>query len=160
MVRDVGGVTRVDHARIFGTGFSNGSQFTARVGIQLSAIFDAVTSIDGSLAELRRVPDPIPYLMAWGANDHHLGPRETLPVPLDPSTWSDYPNWTMFTEITARSWGADRPPDQLVRRNSFTRLDWNLDGVPVQIALLRGVGHEYPRSAVPLSWRFFRAAAD
>jgi poly(3-hydroxybutyrate) depolymerase len=154
IIDDVEDSAKVDRDRVFATGFSNGAAFSARLGIEASDRIAAVAGFAGSLVEIADVPEPIPYLLVWGADDHHVTVNGT-PVPMHPSQWGPHTFWLTTIAATSQSWGAGGPPDRIVAGPPATMLAWDLAEADLRIALVDGLGHEYPSGAPKLAWRFF-----
>lgn len=159
MLTDVDDATKVDDKRVYTAGFSNGANMAAEVVVDNPGDMAAVAGFGGSHTVERDVAEPVPYFLAFGQNDRHLGRPADLPVPLDPSTWPQYPLWTDRVETTASNWGVDEQP-QVSRRAALTRLLWELDTGVLAISLLAELGHSYPSFGAKVSWKFFERYAS
>lgn len=181
---DVEAGLSIDTTQLFVSGFSNGGQFSARVGVELSDRVDAIAYVAGGISDAHTPLRPIPVAAAYGTLDDRFldlvnNPGSGSPpnppyteIPLDPTeilTLTSFSNY-MALQIDAQMLDVTAP-DQTTQDATFTRYTFstpkvgNTSGNQGLLQVMAGVTHQYPRadnnpngfSAADDFWTFFQA---
>ena len=88
IMRDLGRRLPIDPDRVYASGFSNGGEFAARLGVERSDLLAAAAFSGGALARPQAPSRPIPMWLTAGSLDDrllaHTGPPPLTELPLDP----------------------------------------------------------------------------
>jgi polyhydroxybutyrate depolymerase len=163
----------VDRHRIYASGFSNGGDFAARLGVDRSTRFAAVAHSAGGLSDAHAPARPVPTYLSAGTLDDRLLARTGEPpldeLPLDAAEILAAPVFAPVLDAHLATLGLDESDLGVITRPRSTSLRWPASGLGrggavFRFSLLAGVRHQYPNgrnnpagfAAAPEFWSFFR----
>jgi polyhydroxybutyrate depolymerase len=156
----------VDARRVYASGFSNGADFTAHLGVERSTVLAAAAFSAGGLHAPATPARAIPMAMSLGTRDDRILAQAGLDeLPLDPVDILTQPVLDAQIEIQLATLGLDPSRYGAAARGSSTELRWPAADPLFRFTMLGGVGHHYPNGgrksagfrAAPAFWRFFAA---
>jgi polyhydroxybutyrate depolymerase len=177
LLDDLGARVRIDAARVFATGMSNGGQMAYRLAAELPDRIAAIAPVAGSLeVPAERVRRPVPVLIFHGTADDHLpfgggrGARSIAGVDFTPVAFA-LDTWTAVNGC-GRMPRVERLPDRFDDGTSVERRVYPdcRGGADVVLYAIEGGGHTWPGrvlrerllgvatreiSATDLMWEFF-----
>jgi polyhydroxybutyrate depolymerase len=174
MVADLQARLPIDRHRIYASGFSNGSGFTARLAVERSTVFAAAALSGGGLPLARPPQRPLPMSSTLGSVDgkilEHTGPPPLTELPLDPVALLAEPAIGSALDAQVAALGLDENDFGVTSQPHSTSFRWPATGTGpggalFRFAVLEGVGHQYPNgvnnpagfASAPAFWAFFSA---
>lgn len=173
MVADLQARLPIDRRRVYASGFSNGSEFTARLAVERSTVLAAAAISGGGLLALPP-QRPIPMYSTLGSVDAkilaHTGPPPLTELPLDPVALLSEPTIGSTRDAQVAALGLDENDFGVSAAPHSTSFCWPATGTGpggalFRFAVLEGVGHQYPNgrnnpagfASAPEFWAFFHA---
>lgn len=169
MLADLEAQIPVDSHRVYASGFSNGANFAARLGLERSTVFAAAAYSGGALMVPESPARQIPLYMAAGTLDDRIlektGPPPLAELPLNPLDLLAVPVVQATLAPVLDALGLDRADFGTVSRPHVTTVRWPAVHPRFRFSALEGVTHQYPNgrnnpagfAAAREFWRFFRA---
>ena len=174
MVADLQARLPIDRHRIYASGFSNGSGFTARLAVERSTVLAAAALSGGGLPLARPPQRPLPMSSTLGSVDgkilEHTGPPPLTELPLDPVALLAEPTIGSVLDAQVAALGLDENDFGVTSEPHSTSFRWPATGSGpggglFRFAILEGVGHQYPNglnnpagfASAPAFWAFFSA---
>ena len=158
---DLEGVLDIDATRIYQAGFSNGAGFTMRVAVEMHARFAAVTAMAGFLNQEYFPTFRIPVTMGMGTDDPKLlaaananlvpGQAPLTAFPLDAATLYLYAHPTSQRDDATATFDLEPLVFTETLGATSNLLQWttpqlaNADGNVIDLHIMSGVGHQWPR---------------
>ncbi len=164
MLSELGTHLDLDPRRIHASGFSNGADFTAHLGVERSRLFAAVGFAAGGLFERATPARAIPMSMSLGTRDDRvLALTGLAELPLDPVDILTQPVIAAQLETHLATLGLDPDRYGASALPLRTELRWPSADPRFRFTMLDGVRHQYPNgrnnpagfAAAPEFWRFF-----
>ncbi|WP_348694724.1 PHB depolymerase family esterase [Duganella fentianensis] len=170
VVAELAGRYRIDSARVFATGMSNGGMMAHRLACDAADLFRAVASVAGTDASAHCQPSrPVSVLHIHARDDDHV----LYAGGAGPNAFRDRRSVMEFVSVpqTVARWvlrdqchSAAQPVLQVVGASCVAYGDCAA-GVRVQLCSTDTGGHSWPGPAAPIDatreiWRFFSASAS
>jgi polyhydroxybutyrate depolymerase len=163
MVDTITKLLSIDRTRIYASGFSNGGVFTAKLAVEASDIFAAITTSAGPMLDSGKAKRMIPTIFSIGTlDDRACAAFGVSEIPFNDSCAIVLAAFSkQFLQIFGLSLEYTRDSTALVMRYRFNSLaaaaTWEYNFV-----LFNGLGHNFPNgtnfpiAAVDLFWPFFQ----
>lgn len=171
MIKAVSAGISVDPKRIYVAGFSNGGQFSSRIGVELSDLVAAVGASEGFFVEEHPAPRSTPILLTIGTiDDRFLAVFGVPKIPLEPAALMQIPQMKFIVASHTSSFGYDTAPCKTDARANVTTFTF-CDKQPsngtgeLVVAVIEGLDHSFPIarnndagiSGAREMWSFFTA---
>jgi polyhydroxybutyrate depolymerase len=151
LLDDAAKVVRIDPARQYVSGFSNGGEFTNRLAIDLQDRIAAASASGGGLIlhppSVPASSTPAPMWLAIGSRDDRIadGIAPLTELPMDPAALLQIPLIRGTINTHAQLWGLPTTPCSVSTTTSTTTLRYCAPGKPeFRFTVIKDLTHHYP----------------
>ena len=168
LIDDLATRVRIDRARVYATGISNGGMMSFRLGVEASDRIAAIAPVEGALVVQTSGPArPMPLMLFNSLDDRYVPYNGRVGLlgrlshktayPSVPSVDEEVARWRSFDgcprdpQVAPALKGAPSSPDE---GKSATRYEWGpcAGGTRIVLWKLAGSGHVWPGAGLNVVW--------